>query len=109
MLLLYAAPVIYALYLSFMKWNFSATTQPVWQGLTNYGDVLTNDRFWSALFNTLYYAALVLGCADSAGHGDCPRLQHEFSGAWRLAHRFPVSNDGYTARRHVGVASDARS
>ncbi len=60
MLLLYAAPVIYALYLSFTKWNFSATTQPVWQGLTNYRDVLTNDRFWSALFNTLYYAALAL-------------------------------------------------
>jgi multiple sugar transport system permease protein len=60
MLILYAAPVAYAVFLSFTKWNFSATTMPVWLGLANYQEVLANDRFWAALFNTLYYAALAL-------------------------------------------------
>jgi multiple sugar transport system permease protein len=60
MVLLYAAPVAYALYLSLTKWSFSATTQPAWLGLLNYQEVLGNDRFWLAAFNTLYYAALAL-------------------------------------------------
>ncbi len=60
MLLLYLVPVAYAVILSFTKWNFSLTTAPQWIGLGNYLDVLAEERFWLALFNTLYYAALAL-------------------------------------------------
>jgi multiple sugar transport system permease protein len=57
---LYAVPVAYVIYLSFTRWNFSRTTLPVWIGLANYIELFAQERFWLALFNTLYYAGLAL-------------------------------------------------
>lgn len=49
-------PVLYAFYLSFHK-QVGIVSPRVFVGLQNYIDVLTDERFRQALFNTSYYAA----------------------------------------------------
>lgn len=48
-------PVVIALALSFLTWNSYDT--PTWAGLDNFRRMVASDTFWTALFNTAYYAA----------------------------------------------------
>ncbi|GIE93261.1 carbohydrate ABC transporter permease [Paractinoplanes rishiriensis] len=48
-------PVVIALALSFLKWN--SYDSPTWAGLDNFRRMVASDTFWTALFNTAYYAA----------------------------------------------------
>jgi multiple sugar transport system permease protein len=57
--LLVIAPMIWSLYTSFTDLNLTTSTAKLnFVGLTNYADMLTSDRFWSAALNTLYYVGL---------------------------------------------------
>jgi len=48
-----AGPILATLGISFTKWDL--LTPARWVGLDNFQDLLANDRFWTALRNTVYY------------------------------------------------------
>ena len=45
-------PVVFTAWVSLHRWNLLATDHP-WAGLANYRELLADDRFWNALFNTV--------------------------------------------------------
>lgn len=51
-------PVGSSIYYSFC--DYDVLTRPVWIGLLNYRDMFTDEVFWKALRNTLYFAAVSL-------------------------------------------------
>lgn len=51
-------PVGSSIYYSFC--DYDVLTRPVWIGLLNYRDMFTDEVFWKALLNTLYFAAISL-------------------------------------------------
>ncbi len=51
-------PVGSSIYYSFC--DYDVLTRPVWIGLLNYRDMFTDEVFWKALKNTLYFAAVSL-------------------------------------------------
>lgn len=46
-------PLIYSFYASFTDWD--GLTQPSFIGLENYKEIVLDDRFWKALYNTIFY------------------------------------------------------
>ena len=52
------APLIYAIYLGFCKYN--GFSQMKWIGLENYIKLFKDDKFWTAMKNSLVYAALTV-------------------------------------------------
>jgi len=54
--LMFAAPAIYAVYLSTVDWGLDGPRAFV--GWDNYYYVATDDRFWSSIWNTTYFALL---------------------------------------------------
>ncbi len=50
-----AYPVAASLYYSFC--NYSVLKPPTWVGTANYERLLTDELFWTSLWNTLYFAA----------------------------------------------------
>jgi multiple sugar transport system permease protein len=53
------APVLYGLYISLHRWHILAKEHPL-IGLSNYGAALSDDIFWIALRNTVYFVVLVV-------------------------------------------------
>ena len=53
-------PALLALGYSFQQYNMLKPAQKVFIGLTNYIDVLKNPAFYKSLFNTVYFAAIVV-------------------------------------------------
>jgi multiple sugar transport system permease protein len=53
------APVLYGLYISLFRWHILAKEHP-FVGLGNYGAALSDDIFWIALRNTVYFVVLVV-------------------------------------------------
>ena len=53
-------PLLYNLYLSFVRWNFLRPTKP-FVGLDNYIDVFTNRQFWAIVGNTVTFAVWSVG------------------------------------------------
>jgi multiple sugar transport system permease protein len=53
------APVLSGFYISLHRWHILAKTHPL-VGLGNYAAALTDDIFWIALRNTLYFVVLVV-------------------------------------------------
>jgi len=51
-------PIVSSLVYSFTE--YSVLAKPVFIGLGNYQDLLTDEVFWKSLWNTLYYAAFAL-------------------------------------------------
>ncbi len=67
-LVLFAAftywPIVHTFLLSFTKWNLLAP-ESEWCGLRNYIDLLTDPTFWRVTMNTLAYAVVVVGVAQT--------------------------------------------
>src|SRR3954451_861917 len=55
-LVMFFAPAFYALYLSMVDWGLDGPRAFVW--FDNYYYVFTDDRFWSTVVNTAYFAVL---------------------------------------------------
>jgi multiple sugar transport system permease protein len=53
------APVLYGLYISSFRWHILAKSHP-FVGLENYRAALSDDIFWIALRNTVYFVVLVV-------------------------------------------------
>lgn len=51
-------PLAASIYYSFC--DYSVLRPPVWIGMDNYWELLQDEVFWKALYNTLYYAAFAL-------------------------------------------------
>ncbi|MDP4199096.1 MAG: sugar ABC transporter permease [Bacteroidota bacterium] len=54
LIVFWAYPLLYALYLSFTKY-YTLTNRTVWIGLDNYGKLLHDPAFWQALWNTVIF------------------------------------------------------
>ncbi len=48
-------PVIRTAVLSFQKWNGVANSAKTWVGFSNYAAVLSSEKFWGAMQNSLYF------------------------------------------------------
>jgi len=57
-LLLTIYPVVASVYYSFC--DYDVLTTPIWVGLLNYRDMVTDGVFWKSLYNTFYFAAWAL-------------------------------------------------
>lgn len=51
-------PIYYTVRMSFTR--YTGFGDPEWVGLDNYREMLDDDRFWTAVYNTLYYTALAV-------------------------------------------------
>jgi multiple sugar transport system permease protein len=51
-------PVCASIYFSFC--DYDVLTKPVWVGMLNYRDMITDSVFWKSLYNTFYFAAFSL-------------------------------------------------
>lgn len=51
-----AGPMLVSLYLSFTEYDI--LSPHTWIGISNYIELVSNDRFWSSLWNTIYYTIL---------------------------------------------------
>ena len=51
-------PIGFVIYISFHKWGILGT--PEFIGLKNYITIFNDDRFWRAVFNTVYYMVLAV-------------------------------------------------
>lgn len=57
-------PIVQTAYLSFHRWNLVAP-QPEWAGFSNYVALLGGADFWRVTFNTVIYAIVVVGVAQT--------------------------------------------
>ncbi|MBW3634954.1 MAG: sugar ABC transporter permease [Armatimonadetes bacterium] len=62
------APVAYGIYISLFRWHVLAKTHP-FVGLENYGAALSDDIFWIALRNTVYFVVLVVPLGNMVSLG----------------------------------------
>jgi multiple sugar transport system permease protein len=51
-------PIYYTIKISFTK--YTGFGEPKWVGLQNYRDMINDEKFWTAVYNTLYYTALAV-------------------------------------------------
>lgn len=51
-------PIVYTLRISFTR--YTGFGEPVWVGLENYRNLMSDSLFWQSLYNTLYYTALAV-------------------------------------------------
>ncbi|HEY0945173.1 MAG TPA: sugar ABC transporter permease [Opitutaceae bacterium] len=73
-----AYPVVASLYYSFC--DYSILKSPVWIGLENYGQLVSDDLFWKSLGNTLFFAALAVPLGTIASLGLAVLLNQEVRG-----------------------------
>jgi multiple sugar transport system permease protein len=51
-------PIYYTIKISFTK--YTGFGEPKWVGLQNYRDMINDEKFWTAVYNKLYYTALAV-------------------------------------------------
>ena len=51
-------PIYYTIKISFTE--YTGFGEPEWVGLQNYRDMINDDVFWTAVYNTLYYTLLAV-------------------------------------------------
>jgi multiple sugar transport system permease protein len=73
-------PIIYTVRISFFEWSMSATTPPKWVGLSNYAELLKDNRFWHAVGATFYFTISALVIEVVLGIAIALLLSREFRG-----------------------------
>jgi len=53
-------PLLWAIYISFHSWNPTLSSERAFVGITNYINVLRDERFLSSLGRMLYYSGVVV-------------------------------------------------
>ncbi|MBV9543310.1 MAG: sugar ABC transporter permease, partial [Chloroflexi bacterium] len=83
-------PVAYALFLSFT--NYDVFTRMDWTGAANYQDVLDDELFWRALWNTLTYTVWSIPLSMAFGLGLALLLNQKLRGLgiYRTVYYVPV-------------------
>jgi multiple sugar transport system permease protein len=73
-------PLAYTLMVSFQEWNLTTYAGRHWNGLRNYGKLLTDERFWNATARTLVYSFAALAVEAILGIAVAVFLNREFKG-----------------------------
>lgn len=74
-------PVVYTLYMSVQRWEFSALDPPTFIGLRNYVNFLTEDsRFWPSVWRTFYFTILAVSVETVLGVAIALIFNREFLG-----------------------------
>ena len=84
-------PILASVYYSFTEFN--AIQTPRWVGLANYIELFTkDDRFWSAVYNTFYFAGLSIPLAVITAFGLALLLNAKINGQtlYRTVYFLPV-------------------
>jgi len=79
-LLMMLFPIIYTVRISFYEWSMSATTPPKWVGLSNYLELLKDERFWHAVGSTFYFTIAALVFEVVLGIAIAVLLSRQFRG-----------------------------
>ena len=79
LILMVAFPLLYTGYLSFTEWSMG-TTPPLFIGIENYKDILTEPDFWNATQHTLYIAFGSVALEMVLGTGIALALNRPFVG-----------------------------
>ena len=79
-LLMMLFPIIYTFRISFYEWSMSATTPPLFVGLSNYIALFKDERFWHATGSTFYFTIMALGLEVILGIAIALLLSREFKG-----------------------------
>lgn len=79
-LLMMLFPIIYTVRISFYEWSMSATTPPKWVGLSNYLELLKDERFWHAVGSTFYFTIAALVFEVGLGIAIAVLLSRQFRG-----------------------------
>ena len=74
-------PLIYSLFLSFTEYSVIENAPPVWVGLENYIDILSDQRFWHHFAVTGRYALASVGLQTLVGFGLAMLLRTKFKGS----------------------------
>ena len=77
-------PLIYSLYLSFTDYSVIGDAAPQWVGLSNYQEILTDQRFWHNFAVTGRYALLSVSLQMIVGFGMAMLLKEKFKGSGLL-------------------------
>lgn len=81
LVLLNIFPLFYSLYLSFTDYSAIANQPPIWVGLKNYGDILSNQQLWKYFATTGRFAFLSVGLQTVLGFGLALLLRERFQGS----------------------------
>jgi multiple sugar transport system permease protein len=71
-------PLVYTLYLSFTDYSVIENTPPVWVGIENYQQILSDERFWNTFAITGVYALISVILQTILGFGLALLLRHKF-------------------------------
>jgi multiple sugar transport system permease protein len=85
-------PMIETIKLSFFQWN-KVTTQPVFNGLENYIQLFSSERFWNSIKVTFTYTFVVTAVSVIGGLLLAVLLNHPklvFSSFWRVLYFLPT-------------------
>ena len=96
MLLFIAAPLANAIRISFFRWNGYSQTMR-WNGLENYIDMFSDDRFWRSVLNTLIYGFGSTLLQNVSGLAAALFLNKKFKGrnAVRVILYMPIMISGF--------------
>ena len=76
-----AFPLFYSLFLSFTEYSAIARKEPVWVGLANYQDILTDPQMWKYFATTGRYALVTVGMQTLLGFGLALLVREKFKGS----------------------------
>lgn len=74
-------PLIYSLFLSFTEYSVISDAPPVWVGLKNYTDILSDPQLWHSFAVTGRYALLSVALQTLVGFGLALLLRSKFTGS----------------------------
>ena len=74
-------PLFYSLFLSFTEYSAISRKEPVWVGLANYQDILTNPQMWKYFAITGRYALVTVGMQTLLGFGLALLVREKFKGS----------------------------
>jgi multiple sugar transport system permease protein len=77
-------PLFYSLYLSFTKYSAIDVKSPVWIGVKNYADILTNEQIWTYFATTGRFAFLTVSLQALIGFALAMVLKEKFRGSGLL-------------------------
>lgn len=80
LLFVFAYPIGRAFWLSLFTENLGTELEPVFSGLTNYGRMLSDGRFWQSLWNTTIFTAISIFLELILGMGIALVLDKSFRG-----------------------------
>lgn len=80
LLLVFAYPILRAFWLSVFTQNLGTELEPVFSGLTNYGRMFVDGRFWQSIWNTSIFTTFSIALELILGMGIALVLDKSFRG-----------------------------